>query len=403
MRSASKRLRRTSAATAAFLLTVVAGMVTTAATVHVTSATILPGNIGESASITPVASQTGGKIARVLVKDGDVVEEKQDLFVLNDDGLSAQRDALGDQLAAFTIKDARISAELAESTSFALPGELVERATQPAVARALQLEQQQLANDASSLQATMQSLQSQIATQQTSLAALKQQQADATNAAADSAYTGTPPSAYTTQIDATNAQITQISAQMEQARASAKTNLLTLAAENRTSMNDTQAKIQQADAQLADLHVEAPGSGTVSESVLSEAGQYLPPSATAMNIVGAGASLVVTARLPVADAPFVTKGDRVLIDLTTGDKLKTTSIRGTVTTISANPSSRGKTAPAYTVRITVSPKTAASVHSASALTNGMPAQVHVESGSQSILHYLVAPVVERMRFAFHER
>lgn len=385
------------------MVAVIGGMVIAAANVHVTSATILPGSIGENASITPIASQTGGKLAQVLVKNGAVVKHDQDLFVLADDGLSAQRGALSDQLAAFTIRDARISAELADASSFALPGELVDRALEPAVARALQLEQQQLVNDASSLQATMQSLESQVATQRTSLAALKQQQADATKAASDPTFTGTRPLAYVAQIDAANAQITQISAQIEQAQANAKANLLTLASENRVSMTDAKARLQQADAQLADLHIKAPSSGTVSDSILSEAGQYLPPAAIAMNIVGAGGGLVVTAKLPVSDAPFVTEGDRVLIDLTTGDKLRTTSIQGTVATISANVSSRGRATPAYSVRVTVSPKAAASVKNASALTNGMPVQVHVESGSQSILDYLVGPLLERMKFAFHER
>ena len=378
-------------------------MTTAAATVHVTRATIIPGTIGETASVTPVVSPTGGKVAQVLFKDGQDVVGQQDLFILEDDGLAKQRAALSDQLAAIIIKDARITAELADESTVQLPDELKNRASDAAVVDALQLEQEQLTTDAESLDAATQALEAQQSSQETSLTSLKQEQATATQRATDPAFTGAPASAYAPQIAAANAQMTQISAQIDQTRSAAKANLLGLAAENQTTMNDVRSQVELADKQLGDLHIKAPAPGTVSNSTLTAPGQYLPPYEAAMNLVGDGDGLVVTAQLPVTDAPFASDGDHVTIDLTTGDKLKTTSVSGTIANISASPSSESKSAAAYSVRITVSPEETGSVQSASALVNGMPAQVHLESGSQSILSYLVSPVVERMRFAFHER
>lgn len=378
-------------------------MTTAAATVHVTRATIIPGTIGETASVTPVVSPTGGKVAQVLVKDGQDVVGQQDLFILEDDGLAKQRAALSDQLAAIIIKDARITAELADESTVQLPDELKNRASDAAVVDALQLEQEQLTTDAESLDAATQALEAQQSSQETSLTSLKQEQATATQRATDPAFTGAPASAYAPQIAAANAQMTQISAQIDQTRSAAKANLLGLVAENQTTMNNLRSQVELADKQLGDLHIKAPAPGTVSNSTLTAPGQYLPPYEAAMNLVGDGDGLVVTAQLPVTDAPFASDGDDVTIDLTTGDKLKTTSVSGTIANISASPSSESKSAAAYSVRITVSPEETGSVQSASTLVNGMPAQVHLESGSQSILSYLVSPVVERMRFAFHER
>jgi multidrug efflux pump subunit AcrA (membrane-fusion protein) len=386
-----------------FLLTFVGGLIATASMVHVASATIIQGSVGENASITPVASSTGGKVAEVLVHDGDLVRPSQDLFVLSDDGLVGQRVALNDQLAAYIIRNARITEELAGGTTVELPAELTSRGSESAVVSAMQLEQQQMSNDASSLAAAIQALQAQLTSQQRTLETLKQEQNTAKDSAADPSFTGTPASAYASQIDMAVSQTTQISAQMQQTRAAARTSLLGSATETQTALSDIRLKVAQVDTQLADLHVKAPGRGTVTESILAKPGQYLPPSATAMNIVGGVGGLVVTARLPVADAPFASQGDRVSIDLTTGDKLRTTSVKGQIATISANPSSKGKSAATYAVRITVSTKETKSVRDTAALTNGMPVQVHIESGSQSILDYLIAPIAERMRFAFHER
>jgi len=384
-------------------------MTTAAATVHVTRATIIPGTIGETASVTPVVSPTGGKVAQVLVKDGQDVAGQQDLFILEDDGLAEQRAALADQLAATIIKDARITAELADESTVQLPDELTNRASEAAIVDALQLEQEQLTTDAESLDAATQALEAQQSSEETSLTSLKQEQATATQRATDPAFTGAPASAYAPQIAAANAQMTQISAQIDQTRSAAKANLLGLATENQTTMSNLRSQVELADKQLGDLYIKAPAPGTVSNSILTAPGQYLPPYEAAMNLVGDGDGdgdgdgLVITAQLPVSDAPFASDGDNVTIDLTTGDKLKTTSVTGTIENISASPSSKGKSAAAYAVRIIVSPEETGSVRSESALVNGMPAQVHVESGSQSILNYLVSPVVERMRFAFHER
>lgn len=401
--SASARVRRTSLATIGFLVLVVGGMTATAATVHVSSATIISGQIGETASITPIASPTGGKVAKIRVKNGQEVKVDQELFVLADDGLKEQRAALAGQLHAMMVRDARITAELSGNATVEMPADLADLASTPAVSHALALEQQQLTTDVASVSATRRAYQAQLDTQQGSLATLKEQQANAALQADQPQFTGVPASAYESQIQATETQIIEITAQMDQAEATSRSNLLGLAVDNQTAMADAKIRLKQADAQLADLHVKSAAGGIVSDSILVAPGQYLPPTVTALNLVSNKNALVVTARLPVGDAPFVSQGDRVTVDLTTGDKLRTTSVKGDVATISANPASQGKAAATYSVGIVVSAKDAKSVRNKSALANGMPAQVHIESGSQSILHYLVAPIAERMRFAFHER
>jgi HlyD family secretion protein len=405
LRSASARTRRTSILTFAFLLIVVGGMVAVAATVRVSSATIIAGTIGESASVTPIVLPTGGRVAQILTKNGEVVEKNQDLFILADDGLVDQRGDLNDQLSVYLIKDARITAELAGASTFELPGELASRASESSITKASTLQQQQLDNDNANLEATEKALQTQLSSQDAILMTLQQQQASAVKNALDPAYSGSPASAYASQIEATQTQIAQITSQIAQARASVKANLLEVASDNQELIIEAKSKVGQLDTQLAALHIKAPSRGIVSQSILSESGQYLPPSTAAMKVVGDGGGTVITAKLPVADAPFVVKGDSVLVDLTTGDKLRSTSVQGTIRTISANPSSPGKSksGATYDVEVVVSDKAAAGVSSATALANGMPVQVHVEGGSRSILTYLVSPIVERLRFAFHER
>ena len=102
-------------------LLLVGGMGGWAATTELTGAVIAPGRLVAESSVKLVQHPTGGVVAEITVRDGDVVEAGEVLAQLDDTAIRASLEIVIQSLRQLEVRGARLEAELKGRNEFDLP------------------------------------------------------------------------------------------------------------------------------------------------------------------------------------------------------------------------------------------------------------------------------------------
>lgn len=123
-----------------------------------------------------------------------------------------------------------------------------------------------------------------------------------------------------------------------------------------------------------------------------------------MLIVSKEGNASFTARLPISDRQSVKTNQQVRIEFTSKDQLDHPALSGRVRRIAAAPqTSEADSSSFYTVEIAVRSSDIARLPKTVQLNTGAPVQLYLSSGQQTILQYLIGPLVDRARLAFKEK
>jgi HlyD family secretion protein len=160
--------------------------------------------------------------------------------------------------------------------------------------------------------------------------------------------------------------------------------------------------------QLTRLDIRAPTSGLVHQLATHTIGGVIRAGEDVMEIVPDADDLLVEAKLPPKDIDQVKVGQTTLVRLSAFNQRTTPQLNGVVSYVSADlsrdPQAREPQGEAsyYTVRVTL-PEEEHRRLAGLKLVSGMPAEAFVQTGSRTMMSYLLKPVTDQLRRAFNEQ
>jgi HlyD family secretion protein len=151
------------------------------------------------------------------------------------------------------------------------------------------------------------------------------------------------------------------------------------------------------------IEIRAPTSGVINKLSAHTIGGVIRPGDIIMEIVPDTDDLLVEARLQPQDIDQVRAGQKAFVRFSALNQRVTPQLAGTVSLVSADTSRDQQTnAPYFTVRVVLPDDERRRLGSLQ-LVPGMPAEVFMQTGSRTMMNYLLKPITEQMNRAFVER
>ena len=390
----------------------------------------MSGTVASESNRKAVQHPTGGMVADILVKDGDVVKAGQVLVRMNSILVEAQADATSGQYYTVRAAEARLLAERDGKATITFPPTLESARKDPRVAEVIALQSQLFSSRKLALQNELAAVSENIAglkLQQRGLEesrdskkeqmTLIKSQLDGMRDLAKDGYVARNrlldvERSYAQMSGAISEDIGNIGRSQRQVME------LTLRKiqrteefqkEVRSQLIETQRdaetvenkfKIQNFDVQNAEI--KAPVSGTVVGLQIFTRGGVIGPGAKLMDIVPADDALIAEGQLPVNLVDKVQVGLPVELIFSAFNANKTPKIPGVVMAVSADRLVDEKSgAPYYRVRAKVTPE-GARMAAKLDIRPGMPVELFVKTGERTMMSYLLKPFFDRAKTSMTE-
>jgi HlyD family secretion protein len=173
--------------------------------------------------------------------------------------------------------------------------------------------------------------------------------------------------------------------------------------ENRSKEAELVERGVAAKDQLDRIEIRAPTSGVVHQLAAHTVGGVIRAGDTVMEIVPDADDLQVEARLQPADIDQVRIGQKAFVRFSAFNQRTTPQLTGTVFYVAADLSHDPQTnAPYFAVR-TALPDEERRRLGGLQLSSGMPAEIFMQTGSRTMLSYLLKPIADQWQRAFIER
>ena len=399
-----------------------------ATVMRVAGAVTAGGEISVESSVKTISHTNGGVLTALLVRDGDHVAQGQELMRFDTSVSGIGSTSASQRLAQLGATRARLEAERDGSNTLRFPAEL-EASTDPAVHLLMTRERRlfvlrrddrrgalsllgervhQLEDQIRSFEAQIDAIDHQARLIEPELAGLRKlyerqlvtiSRINELERAA--VQLKGSRAALTANISETRARISETREQMlnidRTARSEAGAQLATTVAE----INDQQVRRASADDTFSRSVIKAPQSGTIDKLAFTTLGSAIPPNQPILQIVPDRDELIVTARVRPADVDQLRIGQKARVTLSGLDRQTTPDVPGTLIFISPERAQDQATGETY-FRIKVRLDPAHAPGPLPQLKPGMPAEVFVETGTRSILSFLIKPLLDQMRHAFRE-
>ena len=380
---------------------------------------------GGGINVKKVQHPTGGVVAQILAHDGMHVKEGELLVRLDEVQARANLQVITKQLDEVRVRIARMTAERDGADAPALPRELTARTDDQDVQQLLRSENALFTARASARQNQKELLHGHIGQLHEEIAGLEAQiKSKGTQLDLISRELLGIQTLYDKQL----VPLTRLtSLQREAARLQGERDQLVYTiAETRSKISDTELQIiridqdvraevtkdlresQDKETELAErsiaaqdlmnrIELRAPTSGIVHQLAVHTIGGVIAPGEVVMEIVPDDDDLQIQARLPPKEIDQVRMGQKTLVRMSAFNQRTTPQLNGVVSYISADLSQDKQTDAAYyTVRVTLAGD---ELHRLGGLqlVSGMPAEVFLQTGSRTMMSYLLKPITDQQR------
>lgn len=149
--------------------------------------------------------------------------------------------------------------------------------------------------------------------------------------------------------------------------------------------------------------LRAPVDGIVKTINVATEGGVVKPASTVLEIVPSADKLVVEARLAIQDIGFVSVGNLAQLQLASPDAQLFDKLIGTVTHVSADTLVSEKGAAFYKIRIETEQSYFLRGQERYQLYPGMQVQSSIQTGSRTVMDYILSPFITSAGEALHER
>lgn len=398
-----------------------------AAVIPMGGAVIASGHVAVSSQVKRVTHPNGGVIAQLFVHNGDHVRAGDPLLRFDDSVTGGQSELAALSVDQLLAQRARLQAEQLGLDQIRFPDELQRNASAEArqamsdEARLFHLRQAEQSALHAQLNARVQQFRRQIAGYNAQISAYQQQSrliAPELAGVKELWDKGLVTISRKNELERTavdlrgnvgslEANIAQASARItetqEQAIQLGQTRRAEagaqLAALNNTLNDQKLRSLSAGDAQDRSV-VRASYAGVVDKLAFVASGDVVRPAEPILEIVPDNDELIVEAALSPADVEQVTKGQSARIRFTSLNSTATPEIPGKVIFVAADQSVDPKQNTAFfPVRIAFTRETLKE-HPEIRLRPGMPAEAFIETGSRSMLSYLLKPLRDQFARAF---
>ncbi|MFZ2981844.1 MAG: HlyD family type I secretion periplasmic adaptor subunit [Sphingobium sp.] len=399
-----------------------------AATIPITGAVVAGGEVSVESQIKRLGHPSGGVISSLFVKDGSPVKKGQLLMQLDATVSGANAAISSESVEQLLAREARLTAERDASTQLQFPPQL---AGAPATSRAglLMREEQrvfslrreavtsqdrELTQRVAQLNAETEGYRAQISALREQTVFIQQELV----AARELWKKGYTTLQRVSQIERSaielkgniataQTQIAQTRAKIAEVRQQSVALWQNFRTQASTDLSDVQAKLgemRQRSIAASDTNqrndIRSPVDGTIDKLAYTTIGGVVPPNVTIMEVVPKGDRLIVTARVSPSDIDQVTAGQPVRLRLSAFNAQTTPEIDGAVDTVSADRISDERTGISfYKVLVTIEPGESAKLGNLK-LKPGMPAEVFIQTGSRTMLNYIMKPLRDQFERAF---
>ena len=338
------------------------------------------GKVVPSSQLQVLQSLDGGIVQGIFVKEGDAVKAGQVLVKIDTTRFLSSVRENDAQRTALSARAERINA-LLENRRFTYP----DPAT-PEVKDAYSQEERYFNNAKIQLDSQVSSASDQLASSQRELRLTKPLLS--TGAVSE------------VEIIRLEREVTRLKGLREQTESEFKNNM-------RKDLSDTMAKLNSLsegsvglEDRVKQSEIKSPLDGYVKRLLVNTVGGVIGPAKDIVEVVPSEDNLVIEARVQPRDIAFLRVGQKALIKLTAYDFSIYGGMEGTLDSIGADSIVDEKGNAYYVVKVKT---TKLKLKKDLPIIPGMQAEVDIETGSKSILTYLLKPILRAKQIAFTER
>ena len=412
------------------LLVFVGGFAGWASTAPLEGAAVATGTVTASGQNHTIQHLEGGIIEKVLVAEGDRVEEGQELVRLQRTAAEANRDLLRKNLFALEARAARMRAERDGLELLEFRPDLQEAAERYGLANDLEQQRrefdtrvQRLRSDRLILDQRVEALEQQIGGLDAQLASTREQvevigddirrkktllDRQLTNRSEYNALIRSRAEmqgrigglqaeigrARNSIVEAEEQRVKLVTERAEQA--------VTTLNEARRQIADTQERLRAADDVLSRIVLRSPSDGIVVDIAKTTPGAVIGRGEDLMTILPTDSELIVEARLLPLDVDAVSVGQEASLRFSALNQRVTPEVPATVTYVSKDALTDPQTRESYyTMRLAITDDLPPEVKEEQ-IFPGMPVETYVRTGDRTFAEYMVKPILDSFARAFRE-
>lgn len=393
-------------------------------------AVIAPATIVVESYSKKVQHQQGGIVAKILVKDGDRVEQGQDLILLDTTDAKAEVAILQGLLDELKIKQARLEAQRDGRTDLVIPDDVKARAGEGKLPTIIAGQQKlltsssesakgkvdQLSQQVDQLKEQIKGIDAQVVSQSTQARLIAEELESLKTLQAK----GLVPNSRVLSVEREAARLAGVEAELVSNRAASEARIgevklriiqveEDLRTEALTDLRDTESRISEleekriaASARLNRTSIKAPATGSIYQMAVHTTGGVIGPGETLMLVVPEGDDLVLQAQVMPNDIDDVTAGQDARIRFPGLNARTTPEVYAKVSQVAADISRvDANSPPFYAVRLTIAAKDIEAVGHGK-LKPGMNAEAFIQTEARSPLTYLIKPLMDQIAHAMRE-
>jgi adhesin transport system membrane fusion protein len=338
------------------------------------------GKVVPSSQLQVLQSIDGGVVQAILVKEGDAVKAGQILVKIDTTRFLSSVRENDAQRIALSARAERINA-LLENRKFTYP-----ESASPEVKEAFSQEERYFNNAKIQLDSQVSAASDQLASSQRELRLTR----PLLSSGAVSEV----------EIIRLEREVTRLKGLREQTESEFKNNM-------RKELSDTMAKLNSLsegsvglEDKVKQSEIKSPLDGYVKRLLVNTVGGVIGPAKDIVEVVPAEDNLLVEARVQPRDIAFLRVGQKALIKITAYDFSIYGGIEGSLDSIGADSIADEKGNAYYVVKVKT---TKLKLKKDLPIIPGMQAEVDIQTGSKSILTYLLKPILRAKQIAFTER
>ncbi|WP_425093690.1 HlyD family type I secretion periplasmic adaptor subunit [Tropicimonas sp. S265A] len=384
------------------------------------------GQVVPSRQVQVVQSLEGGIITALEVAEGDLVEAGQPLVQISDVGVAAERRELLQSRNALLAEAARLEAEASLETMARWPPSLAERAPGAVAAelailetRHAQLDSElqvlsdqrvgregelaELRAEALKLSTVLEPLRAELALTENLVARGALPQIELLRLRGRLAEIEGDLAVGAARAPTLEAAIREADAQIDATRAAFVTRARQRLARVQLELAVVETGLEAATDRVDRTVLRAPARGIVNRIPATTIGAVVQPGAPVLEIVPVEDRLLVEADIAPRDVAFITVGEPASVKITAYDYLVYGALEGTVDRIGADAVQNGDGLPVFRVAIRTDADHLAHNGALLPIRPGMQAQVDIQTGSRTVLSYLLRPLMRTGSEALRER
>lgn len=387
---------------------------------------VAEGQVVPEGRVKTIQHLEGGVVRDIHVHEGDVVKEGAPLLSLDLAAGGINKEELQVRLDGLQLTKARLLAEITGSAAITFPAAeakrqptLVEAERRKLISRqnetaskllVLSEQERQRALEVQELQAKLRATNGSLTLAREKLGMSGDLLKEGLTAKMDHVALQTEVSNLDGQAATLRASVPRAEAALQEARERINQEKLSLQASLQNELAETEltiARTTELMTQATDQHMRAqitsPIEGIVKNLRNNTIGGVVKGGEVIMEIVPLNEKLLVEAKVNPSDRGYVRVGQEALVKVTAYDYTRYGGLHGKVTMVAADSTMSPDNKPYFRVLVETDRAYLGNTEGLLPITPGMQAQVDVQTGTRSVLQYLLKPIVKIKSEAFRER